>query len=60
MSAPTLNGVKLDSMTGRCFLLDTNVLLHDANALEVFDEHNIILTVDVLEELDHFKKDKTD
>jgi PhoH-like ATPase len=60
MSAPTLNGVKLDSMTGRCFLLDTNVLLHDANALEVFDEHNIILTVDVLEELDHFKKDKTE
>ncbi len=60
MSAPTLNGVKLDSMTGRCFLLDTNVLLHDANALEVFDEHNIILTVDVLEELDHFKKDKSE
>ena len=38
------------------FLLDTNVLLHDANALNVFSEHNVILTVDVLEELDRFKR----
>ena len=38
------------------FVLDTNVLLHDANALNVFSEHNVILTVDVLEELDRFKR----
>jgi PhoH-like ATPase len=58
MSERSLNGVKLAAMTGRCFLLDTNVLLHDSFALEAFDEHNIILTVDVLEELDRFKREK--
>jgi PhoH-like ATPase len=42
--------------TGRSYLLDTNVLLHDANALSAFSEHNLILTVDVLEELDRFKR----
>jgi len=41
---------------GRTFLLDTNVLLHDAESLSAFEEHNIVLTVDVLEELDRFKR----
>ena len=41
---------------GRTFLLDTNVLLHDADSLSAFEEHNIVLTVDVLEELDRFKR----
>ncbi len=56
MSESKINGVKLAAMQGRCFLLDTNVLLHDATVLEAFDEHHIILTVDVLEELDRFKR----
>jgi len=42
--------------SGRTFLLDTNVLLHDADSLSAFEEHNIVLTVDVLEELDRFKR----
>jgi PhoH-like ATPase len=46
----------LPQIHGRSYLLDTNVLLHDANALNVFSEHNVILTVDVLEELDRFKR----
>jgi PhoH-like ATPase len=41
---------------GRTFLLDTNVLLHDADSLTAFEENNLILTVDVLEELDRFKR----
>jgi len=57
MSESKVNGVKITAMQGRCFLLDTNVLLHDATALEAFDEHHIILTVDVLEELDRFKRE---
>ena len=28
------NGIDLSQLQGRCFLLDTNVLLHDATALE--------------------------
>ena len=51
-----LGGGTLPEISGRSYLLDTNVLLHDANALNVFSEHNVILTVDVLEELDRFKR----
>ena len=40
----------------RTFLLDTNVLLHDAESLSAFEDNNIVLTVDVLEELDRFKR----
>ena len=57
MSGTRINGVKLAAMDGRCFLLDTNVLLHDAPVLAAFEEHHIILTVDVLEELDRFKRE---
>ncbi len=56
-SRPRPNGSKLAQMLGRCYLLDTNVLLHDATALEGFDDRNLILTVDVLEELDRFKRE---
>ena len=42
--------------TGRCFLLDTNVLLHDADSLSAFEDNHLVLTVDVLEELDRFKR----
>jgi len=41
---------------GRSFLLDTNVLLHDAESLSAFEDNNLVLTVDVLEELDNFKR----
>jgi len=51
-----MDGAPLRIPAGRSFLLDTNVLLHDATALSVFSEHNLILTVDVLEELDRFKR----
>jgi len=47
---------KLPTIDGPSVLLDTNVLLHDAGCLEAFANNNIILTVDVLEELDRFKK----
>ncbi len=57
MTSQGLNGVKISAMTGRCFLLDTNVLLHDSGAVDGFDEHHIIVTIDVLEELDRFKRE---
>ncbi|MFH1844526.1 MAG: PhoH family protein [bacterium] len=64
MSRPTSEvasrGESIDwrRLPGRCYLLDTNVLLHDATALDAFNGHNLILTVDVLEELDRFKREK--
>ncbi len=40
----------------KIFVLDTNVLLHDYKSIHNFDEHDIIVPITVLEELDHFKK----
>jgi PhoH-like ATPase len=39
----------------KIFVLDTNVLIHDPNAILRFDEHDIYLPIVVLEELDHTK-----
>ena len=44
----------------RMFVLDTNVLLHDATALFRFHEHDIFLPMVVLEELDGKKKGLSD
>jgi PhoH-like ATPase len=40
----------------KTFLLDTNVILHDSTCLQQFQEHDIVISITVLEELDRFKK----
>lgn len=40
----------------KIFVLDTSVILYDHNALFCFEEHNVVLPISVLEELDEFKK----
>jgi PhoH-like ATPase len=40
----------------KLFVLDTNVILHDAGCIFNFDEHHIAIPIAVLEELDQFKK----
>lgn len=40
----------------RLFVLDTNVLLHDHRSIFNFEEHDVVLPIVVLEELDRFKK----
>ncbi|WP_243373908.1 PhoH family protein [Geotalea sp. SG265] len=39
------------------FILDTNVLLYDPQAVFKFEENNIIIPITVIEEIDRFKKD---
>jgi PhoH-like ATPase len=41
----------------KIFVLDTNVLLHNADALTAFADNEVVLPIDVIEELDIFKKD---
>lgn len=43
-------------MPARLFVLDTNVILHDSSCITQFAEHDIVVPIAVLEELDHFKK----
>lgn len=40
----------------KVFVLDTNVLLHDPNALMQFEDNDVVLPITVIEELDRFKK----
>lgn len=44
-------------MTKKIFVLDTNVILSDPKAIFNFDEHDIVIPIIVIEELDKFKKD---
>ena len=39
----------------KLYILDTNVLLHDPNALLAFNEHHVVIPMTVLEELDAIK-----
>ncbi len=40
----------------RVYVLDTNVLMHDPTALFKFEEHDVFLPMQVIEELDNAKK----
>lgn len=44
----------------KLFVLDTNVILHDAGCLRNFEENDIAIPITVLEELDKFKKGNED
>jgi PhoH-like ATPase len=39
------------------YILDTTVLLYDAQAMFRFFENNVIIPITVIEDIDHFKKD---
>lgn len=43
-------------MRKKTFILDTNVILHDSSCIYHFEEHDIVIPITVLEELDQFKK----
>ncbi|MGI9535293.1 MAG: PhoH family protein [Thermodesulfobacteriota bacterium] len=40
----------------KIFILDTNVILHDSSCYNKFQEHDVIIPITVIEELDQFKK----
>ena len=44
----------------KVFVLDTNVLLHDPRAIFKFDEHEVVLPIYVIEEVDQFKREGTE
>src|SRR6476619_675232 len=39
------------------YVLDTNILLHDPNAIFRFDDNNVIIPIYVIEEVDQFKRE---
>ncbi len=43
-------------MTRKTFVIDTNVLLHDPDAIEQFHNNDVVIPLSVLEELDNMKR----
>jgi PhoH-like ATPase len=42
------------------YILDTNVLLHDPNSLLNFQENSVLLPIEVIEEIDRFKRESSE
>jgi len=42
----------------KTFVLDTNVILFEAESIFKFDEHEVVIPITVIEEVDHFKKEQ--
>jgi PhoH-like ATPase len=47
-------------VTVKNYVLDTNVLLHDARAIYAFADNNVVIPIFVIEEIDTFKKDQSE
>jgi PhoH-like ATPase len=44
----------------KVFVLDTNVLLHDPLALTRFEDNHVVVPIEVVEEIDRFKRDPSE
>jgi PhoH-like ATPase len=42
------------------YILDTNVLLHDPNSLLKFEDNHVLIPIEVIEEIDRFKRESND
>ena len=42
------------------YILDTNVLLHDPNSLLNFDDNHVVIPIEVIEEIDRFKRESSE
>jgi PhoH-like ATPase len=42
------------------YILDTNVLLHDPNSLLSFQDNDVLVPIEVIEEIDRFKRESTE
>lgn len=42
------------------YILDTNVLLHDPNSILKFEDNTVLLPIEVIEEIDRFKRESTE
>jgi len=48
------------SLIVKNYILDTNVLLHDPNSLLSFADNHVLVPIEVIEEIDRFKRESTE
>ncbi len=51
-----IKNLKEEKKRIKTFILDTNVILHDATCINQFQENDVVIPLTVIEELDHFKR----
>ncbi len=52
--------IQILSFVKKNYILDTNVLLHDPESLLSFQENNVLVPIEVIEEIDRFKRESTE
>lgn len=50
------SAIALKANGNKIFVLDTNVVLYDFRCIYSFEEHNVVIPITLLEEIDQFKK----
>src|SRR6266699_1666116 len=58
--SPGITHPMSDNGHRKTFVVDTNVLLHNPNAIFLFADNEVIIPFDVIEELDKFKTNNDD
>src|ERR1700691_4851430 len=51
---------KKRTSTVKNYILDTNVLLHDPNSLLRFKDNHVLIPIEVIEEIDRFKRESSE
>ena len=46
----------MENKSEKVFVLDTNVILHDATCIQNFEDNEVVIPISALEELDQFKR----
>jgi PhoH-like ATPase len=54
------DGYQIETNHVKNYVLDTNVLLHDPNSLLSFQKNNVLIPIEVIEEIDRFKRESTE
>ncbi|MCC6158622.1 MAG: PhoH family protein [Deltaproteobacteria bacterium] len=57
---PRAPSAKAAAAKVKYFILDTNVLLHNPNAIYLFEDNHIIVPITVIEEIDKFKREQSE
>jgi PhoH-like ATPase len=52
--------LEIQKLLVKNYILDTNVLLHDPNSLLSFEENSVLIPIEVIEEIDRFKRESTE
>jgi PhoH-like ATPase len=57
---PRTNSNEVKDVPVKNYILDTNVLLHDPNSILSFKENNVLVPIEVIEEIDRFKRESSE